>query len=55
MDPLSILQELEDDLGVPVIASNPTMLWRVSTQVGLKFSIPGKGALLREWPGDVAI
>jgi maleate cis-trans isomerase len=55
MDPLSILQELENDLGVPVIASNPTMLWRVSTQVGLKFTIPNKGTLLREWPEEIAI
>jgi maleate cis-trans isomerase len=55
MNPLSIVEQLETELGVPVIASNPTMLWYVCTQVGLKFSIPGKGRLVREWPDSVPV
>jgi hypothetical protein len=55
MDPLAIVDQLEADLGVPVICSNPTMLWHICTKVGLKFSIPAKGRLLAEWPDAVGV
>lgn len=55
LDPIEILQRLEDDLGVPVVASNPTMLWHICTKVGLRFSVPNAGRLLREWPDAVPV
>ena len=50
LDPLPIIQRLEDRLGVPVIASNPATLWYVLSLLGHKFSIQGYGTLLRQWP-----
>jgi len=55
MDPLAIVDQLEADLGVPVICSNPTMLWHICTKAGLKFDIPAKGRLLAEWPDAVGV
>ena len=52
MDPVPILQRLEDALSVPVITSNSTMLWNLLTKIGHRFSIPGYGRLLKEWPGQ---
>lgn len=51
MDPLPILQRLEDALSVPVITSNSAMLWNLLTTIGHRFSIDGYGRLLKEWPG----
>jgi maleate isomerase len=53
LDPLQVIERIETDLGVPVVASNPTMLWHICTKVGLRFSVPGHGRLLREWPDPV--
>jgi maleate cis-trans isomerase len=50
MDPLPILQRLEDALNVPVITSNSAMVWNVLSKLSLKYSMPGYGRLLREWP-----
>jgi maleate cis-trans isomerase len=50
MDPLQILQRLEDTLNVPVITSNSAMIWNVLSKLGLKYSVQGYGRLLREWP-----
>jgi maleate cis-trans isomerase len=50
MDPLPILQRLEDALNVPVITSNSAMIWNVLSKLGLKYSVQGYGRLLREWP-----
>ena len=55
MNPVPVIERLETDLGVPVIGSNPTMLWHILSKLGLKFSVEGKGRLLREWPDLVAI
>ncbi len=51
MDPLPIIQRLENELKVPVIASNPAMFWSVLSKLGVKDSVKGYGKLLREWPG----
>lgn len=51
LDPLAILQPLEDKLGVPAVASNPAMLWSILSKLGRRFSIEGYGTLLRSWPG----
>jgi len=50
LDPLKILDDLEKDLGRPVVASNPAMLWRILSQLGVKCRIDGYGQLLRTWP-----
>jgi maleate cis-trans isomerase len=51
LDPLPIIQRLEDNLGVPVISSNTTMLWNILSKLGARFSIKGYGKLLSSWPG----
>ena len=55
LNPLPVIGQIEADLGVPVVASNPTMLWNILSKLGLKFSVEGKGRLLREWPALVSI
>lgn len=51
LDPLAIIQRLEDKLGVPTVASNPAMLWDILSKLGRRFAVPGYGTLLRSWPG----
>lgn len=50
MDPLPIIQRLEDRLGVPVVSSNTAMIWNLLSKLELKFSINNHGRLLTEWP-----
>ena len=50
MDPLPIIQRLEESLSVPVIASNPAMIWNVLSELGMQDSVKGYGKLLAEWP-----
>jgi maleate isomerase len=50
MDPLPIIQRLEDELGVTVVTSNQAMLWNILSQLGLRYSITGYGKLLSTWP-----
>ncbi len=50
LDPLPIIQKLEDAVAVPVIASNPAMFWNILSKLGAKFSIKGYGKLLSSWP-----
>jgi maleate cis-trans isomerase len=50
LDPLPIIQRLEDNLGIPVISSNTAMLWNILSKLGAKFSINGYGKLLLSWP-----
>jgi maleate cis-trans isomerase len=50
LDPLPIIQKVEDKLGTPVIASNPAMIWNLASKLELKFSLPGYGQLLSSWP-----
>ena len=52
MDPLPILQRLEDAFAVPVITSNSAMIWNLLSQIGGKFSVPGYGKLLQDWPSS---
>jgi maleate cis-trans isomerase len=51
LDPLKILDRLEQNLSRPVVASNPAMLWFMLARVGFSCSISGYGKLLRDWPG----
>ena len=50
LDPLPIIQRLEDKLGVPVISSNTAMIWNILSKLGARFSIKGYGKLLSAWP-----
>ncbi len=50
LDPLPILQSLEAELGLPIVASNPAMLWVILSKLGQRYRIPGYGRLLSEWP-----
>lgn len=50
LDPLPVIQKLEDNLGVPVIASNPAMIWCMLARLGCTYSIPGYGRLFSSWP-----
>ena len=50
MDPLPIIQRLEDALAVPVITSNTAMIWNLLAKLDLKFSVNGYGKLLAEGP-----
>ena len=50
MDPLPILQRIEDELGVPVITSNTAMIWNLLSKLGLTYSVKGYGRLLAQWP-----
>lgn len=50
LDPLKILGRIEYELGTPVIASNPAMLWSILSKLELSYPIEGYGKLLRDWP-----
>jgi maleate isomerase len=54
LDPLPIIARLEEKLRVPVIASNPAMLWHLLSRLGRKCSSSGYGKLLAEWPALVS-
>lgn len=50
LDPLPVLQQIEDDLKVTAIASNPAMLWEILSQLGRRAPLKGYGKLLADWP-----
>jgi maleate cis-trans isomerase len=50
LDPIRVLEKLETDLGITVVASNPAMLWYVLSRLEFSYPISGYGRLLREWP-----
>jgi len=50
LDPLKVLEKIEIELKVPVVASNPAMLWFVLSKLGLDYKIAGYGRLLGSWP-----
>ena len=50
LDPLPVLQRIEDDFKITAIASNPAMLWEILSQLGKPAPILGYGKLLAEWP-----
>jgi len=49
-NPLPIIGRIESELKLPVIASNPAMLWHNLSSLGHRFSIRGYGRLLEIWP-----
>ena len=50
LDPIRVLEKMESEIGVPIIASNPAMLWLVLSKLGLNYQISGYGKLLSSWP-----
>ena len=50
LDPIPILEKLETELKLPIVASNPAMLWLVLSKLGLSYKIKGYGKLLSSWP-----
>jgi Arylmalonate decarboxylase len=50
LDPMDCLEQMERELNVPVIASNPAMLWFMLSKLGLKNPLSGYGKLLSSWP-----
>ena len=50
LDPIKVLDKMEADLNVPIVASNPAMLWFILSKLGLSYRITGYGKLLSSWP-----
>ena len=50
LDPLPVIQRLEDNLGIAVVSSNTAMIWNILSKLGAKFSIKDYGKLLSAWP-----
>jgi hypothetical protein len=50
LDPVDCLERLESDLQIPVVASNPAMLWFTLSRLGRKHQLNGYGRLLATWP-----
>ncbi len=54
LDPLDNIEQMEKEFDVPVVASNPAMLWYMLTELGQSHHVHGGGRLLDEWPSRVA-
>lgn len=50
LDPMDCLETMEQELMLPVVASNPAMNWYMLSKLGLKHPLSGYGRLLRDWP-----
>lgn len=50
LDPLPIIERIEGEIGKPIVASNPAMLWYILSRLGRTYHIEGHGRLLSEWP-----
>jgi maleate cis-trans isomerase len=50
LDPIKVLEKMENELNVPIVASNPAMLWFILSKLGLSYRISGYGRLLSVWP-----
>ena len=50
LDPIPILESLETESKIPIVASNPAMLWLMLSKLGRKYEITGYGKLLKSWP-----
>ena len=47
---MDCLEQMERELSLPVVASNPAMNWYMLSKLGLKHPLPGFGRLLASWP-----
>jgi arylmalonate decarboxylase-like protein len=50
LDPLPILEKMEGEFHLPIIASNPAMLWLALSKLERSYTIQGYGRLLASWP-----
>ncbi len=50
LDPMDCLEQMESELNLPVVASNPAMNWYMLSKLGLKHPLSGFGKLLSAWP-----
>ncbi len=50
LDPLEVMETLENELKVPIVASNAAMVWFMLSRLGLNNRIVGYGKLLSSWP-----
>ena len=50
LDPMDCLEQMERELNLPVVASNPAMNWYMLSKLGLKHPLTGFGKLLSSWP-----
>lgn len=50
LDPIPVLEKMETELGLPIIASNPAMLWMILAKLEFRYEIAGFGKLLSTWP-----
>jgi arylmalonate decarboxylase len=50
---MDVIEELEEDLKVPVIASTPAVVWEIRNHFGTTTPQDGFGRLLREFPAPV--
>lgn len=53
LNPLGSLERMEKDFSVPVVASNPAMLWHLLSVLGVSHHLANGGRLLRDWPALV--
>jgi len=53
LDPVDCLEKMESELKVPVIASNPAMLWHMLSRLGKRSPLAGYGKLLASWPAII--
>jgi maleate cis-trans isomerase len=50
LDPMDCLELMEAELNIPVVASNPAMLWNMLSRLGREHALTGYGRLLATWP-----
>ena len=50
LDPMDCLEQMERELSVPVVASNPAMNWYMLSKLRLRHPLNGFGKLLANWP-----
>jgi maleate cis-trans isomerase len=50
LDPMDCMEQMERELHLPVVASNPAMNWYMLSKLGIKHPLPGFGKLLSSWP-----
>lgn len=50
LDPMDCLEQMERELNLPVVASNPAMNWYMLSKLGIQYPLQGFGRLLSTWP-----
>ena len=50
LDPLPVLEKMESEFKLPIVASNPAMLWLILSKLEQQYRIDGYGKLLASWP-----